>query len=146
MEHHIGIDVSPQLSSLRVLDAAGKVVREAKVASEPEALVAVLRKLGLILTRPCGSRSISLMDGTNRGVIPAPVRHLVLSFDPVRWEHGPGSTCQEKPLGPGFPNMLLRCMRVAAGDRRCAPRLFSHQQSAAARERTECPRSQPRSD
>ena len=39
MEHHVGIDVSLELSSLCVLDATGKVIREAKVASEPEALV-----------------------------------------------------------------------------------------------------------
>ncbi len=44
MEHHVGIDVSLELSSLCVLDTARKVVREAKVASEPEALVAFLRK------------------------------------------------------------------------------------------------------
>jgi len=36
MEHHVGIDVSLELSSLCVLDATGKVIREAKVASEPE--------------------------------------------------------------------------------------------------------------
>ena len=42
MEHHVGINVSPELSSLCVLDAIGKVIREAKVASEPEALVAFL--------------------------------------------------------------------------------------------------------
>ena len=47
MEHHVGIDVSLDLSSVCVLDAAGKVVREAKVASEPEALVAFLRGLEL---------------------------------------------------------------------------------------------------
>ena len=40
MEHYVGIDVSLELSSLCVLDASGKVVREAKVASEPESLVA----------------------------------------------------------------------------------------------------------
>ena len=51
MEHHVGIDVSLELSSLCVLDATGKVVREAKVASEPEALVAFLRGLGLVITR-----------------------------------------------------------------------------------------------
>ncbi len=51
MEHHVGIDVSLQLSSLCVLDAAGKVVREAKIASEPEAMFAFLRKLGLPIVR-----------------------------------------------------------------------------------------------
>ncbi len=29
MEHHVGIDVSLELSSLCVLDATGKVIREA---------------------------------------------------------------------------------------------------------------------
>ena len=51
MEHHVGIDVSLELSSLCVLDAAGKVVREAKVPSEPEALVAFLRGLELAIVR-----------------------------------------------------------------------------------------------
>ena len=51
MEHHVGIDVSLELSSLCVLDAAGKVIRETKVASEPEALVVFLRGLGLTIVR-----------------------------------------------------------------------------------------------
>ena len=51
MDHHVGIDVSLELSSLCVLDAGGKVVREAKVASEPKALVAFVRGLGLTITR-----------------------------------------------------------------------------------------------
>ena len=45
MEHYAGIDVSLELSSVCVVDAQGKIVREAKVASEPEALVASLRRL-----------------------------------------------------------------------------------------------------
>jgi hypothetical protein len=39
MEHFAGIDVSLEQSSACVVDGAGKIVREAKVASEPEALV-----------------------------------------------------------------------------------------------------------
>jgi hypothetical protein len=35
MEHYAGIDVSLEQSSLCVVDATGKIVREAKVASEP---------------------------------------------------------------------------------------------------------------
>ena len=42
MEHSVGIDVSLELSSLCVLDATGKIVWEARVPSEPEALVAFL--------------------------------------------------------------------------------------------------------
>jgi len=47
MEHYAGIDVSLELSSVCVVDAQGKIVREAKVASEPEALLAFFVSLGL---------------------------------------------------------------------------------------------------
>ena len=40
MDHYAGIDVSLECSSLCVVDASGKIVREAKVASDPEALIA----------------------------------------------------------------------------------------------------------
>ena len=46
MEHYAGIDVSLELSSVCVVDAQGKIVRETKVASEPEALVAFFASLG----------------------------------------------------------------------------------------------------
>ncbi len=51
MEHYAGIDVSLEQSSVCVVDASGKIVRESKVASEPEALVGYLRSLGLELSR-----------------------------------------------------------------------------------------------
>jgi transposase len=51
MEHYAGIDVSLERSSACVVDATGRIVREAKVASEPEALVGFFRQLGLPLTR-----------------------------------------------------------------------------------------------
>src|SRR6266498_1391879 len=40
MEHYAGIDVSLECSSVCIVDAMGKIVREGKVASEPEALIA----------------------------------------------------------------------------------------------------------
>jgi hypothetical protein len=36
VEHCVGIDVSLELSSVCVVDGRGKIVKEAKVASEPE--------------------------------------------------------------------------------------------------------------
>jgi transposase len=46
MKHHAGIDVSLELSSVCVVDASGKIVREDKVASEPGALIAWFGSLG----------------------------------------------------------------------------------------------------
>jgi transposase len=40
MDHYAGIDVSLECSSVCVVDASGKIARESKVASEPEALIA----------------------------------------------------------------------------------------------------------
>ena len=51
MEHYAGIDVSLEQSSVCVVDGTGRIVREARVASEPEALVRFLGQLGLVVTR-----------------------------------------------------------------------------------------------
>ena len=51
MEHYAGIDVSLECSSVCVVDANGKIVREAKVASEPQALIAWFGSLGFGLER-----------------------------------------------------------------------------------------------
>src|SRR3954469_14136222 len=42
MEHYAGLDVSVKETSVCIIDAAGKVIHEVKVATEPEALRAVL--------------------------------------------------------------------------------------------------------
>src|SRR4051795_12250317 len=51
VEHYAGIDVSLERSSVCVVDATVRIVREAKVASEPEALVDFSGRLGLPLAR-----------------------------------------------------------------------------------------------
>src|SRR5438128_10882418 len=51
MYHYAGIDVSLEYSSVCVVDASGKVVREAKVVSEPEALIGWFGSLGFELAR-----------------------------------------------------------------------------------------------
>ncbi|MDH2350813.1 IS110 family transposase [Bradyrhizobium sp. SSUT112] len=51
MDHYAGIDVSLECSSVCVVDATGKIVREAKPASEPEALIAWFRTPGFDLVR-----------------------------------------------------------------------------------------------
>ena len=51
MDYHAGIDVSLEASSVCVVDASGKIIREAKVLSEPENLIGWFRDLGLEMTR-----------------------------------------------------------------------------------------------
>ena len=51
MDHYAGIDVSLECSSVCVVDASGKIVREGKVASEPAALIVWFAALGFGLAR-----------------------------------------------------------------------------------------------
>src|SRR6478735_6680663 len=51
MEYYAGIDVSLESASLCVVDATGRIVREAKVASGPDTLIEWFRGLGIAVTR-----------------------------------------------------------------------------------------------
>src|ERR1700679_1387617 len=51
MEHYAGIDVSLELSSVCVVDAKGKIVKEAKISSDPVALLTFFRGLGIAIER-----------------------------------------------------------------------------------------------
>ena len=42
MDHFAGLDVSVRETSVCIVDETGKIVREVKLASEPDALVEVL--------------------------------------------------------------------------------------------------------
>ena len=77
MEHFAGIDVSLKDSSICVVDAAGRIVREAKVASEPEALVGFFGQLGLPLTR-IGLEAGPLSQGLHAGLTEAGFEAVLL--------------------------------------------------------------------
>ena len=51
MQYDAGIDVSLEPSSVCVVDAAGKIVKEAKVASDPHVLARCIKGLGFPVTR-----------------------------------------------------------------------------------------------
>src|SRR6201987_5243932 len=51
MDYYAGIDVSLECSSVCVVGAGGKIIREAKVAGEPGGLIAWFRSLGFDLAR-----------------------------------------------------------------------------------------------
>jgi len=50
VKHYAAIDVSLELSSVCIVDEAGKVVKESKVETHPDALVKFFEDLGLPLT------------------------------------------------------------------------------------------------
>src|SRR5215218_423270 len=86
MEHYAGIDVSLERSSLCVVDATGRIVREAKLASEPEALVAWFRGLGCEIARvgleagPLSQGLYAAMRDAGLGVELLETRHVRDAF------------------------------------------------------------------
>jgi transposase len=81
MEHYAGIDVSLEYSSVCVVDASGTIVRETKVASEPEALIAWFASLGLGLAR------IGLEAGPLSQWLYAAMRQAGLSVELLETRH-----------------------------------------------------------
>ena len=51
MTHYAGLDVSLEETAICVVDGTGRIVKEARAASEPAALVAALSKINLPLDR-----------------------------------------------------------------------------------------------
>ena len=70
-------------SSVCVVDAAGKVVREVKVASEPEALVGWFGALGLPMTR-IGLEAGPLSQWLQRGLMAARLAAVLLETRHVK--------------------------------------------------------------
>ena len=70
MEHYAGIDVSLESASLCVVDATGRIVREAKVASEPDVLPAVKKRIRArgVGVGHCGSSALNVQRQQLTGV------------------------------------------------------------------------------
>ena len=60
MDYFAGLEVSVKETSVCIVDDTGKIVREVKVASEPAALLAVL-KTHVDILRPQRAASLSLI-------------------------------------------------------------------------------------
>src|SRR5258708_33615711 len=81
MENYAGIDVSLELSSVCVVDAQGKIVKEAKVASEPEAVVAFFEALGFAVKR-IGLEAGPLSQWLHAGLKKAGLENVQLDTPP----------------------------------------------------------------
>ena len=86
MSYYAGIDVSLEQSSVCVLEGEGKIIREAKVASEPEALIEWFGALGIAMTRiglEAGPLSQWLYAAMNEAGLPVELletRHVRTAF------------------------------------------------------------------
>src|SRR3954470_187090 len=83
MEHYAGIDVSLEQSSVCVVDGTGRIVREAKVPSEPEALVGFFGQLGVVGAR-IGPRAGPLSQWLHRGLTEAGFGAVLLETRQVK--------------------------------------------------------------
>jgi transposase len=93
MEHYAAIDVSLEWSSVCVVDAAGQIVREAKVRSEREALAAFFAESGLTFAR-VGLKAGPLSQWLHAGLVEAGLPAILIETRHVK----AGARC---PVGQG---------------------------------------------
>jgi len=83
MEHYAAIDVSLEWSSICVVDAAGQIVREAKVRSEREALAAFFTESGLAFAR-IGLEAGPLSQWLHAGLVEAGLPAILIETRHVK--------------------------------------------------------------
>ncbi len=83
MEHYAGLDVSLEQTSVCLVDQQGQVVREVKVASEPEALIHFLRTQDLEIAR-VGLEAGPLSQWLHAGLVAAGYEAVLLETRHVK--------------------------------------------------------------
>lgn len=83
MEYYVGIDVSLKESSVCVVDGKGKIIREAKAASEPEALRGLISGIGFPVTR-IGMEAGPLSQWLRQGLVDAGLEVVLLETRHVK--------------------------------------------------------------
>jgi len=79
MQHYVGLDVSVKETSVCIVDKAGKVIREVKVATKPAEILAVLTEEALAIERiglEAGPLSQWLYAALAETVICVETRHM----------------------------------------------------------------------
>src|ERR687893_1395111 len=105
MEYFAAIDVSLELSSVCVVDGTGRIVREAKVASEPDALARHLRESGLVLTR-IGLEAGPLSHWLHAGLIEAGFEAVLLETRHVKAALGAMTMKTDRNDARGMAQMI----------------------------------------
>ena len=105
MEYFAAIDVSLELSSVCVVDGTGRIVREAKMASEPDALVGYLRGSGLGLTR-VGLEAGPLSQWLHAGLVEAGFETILLETRHVKAALGAMTVKTDRNDARGMAQML----------------------------------------
>ena len=103
MDHFAGLDVSVKETSVCIVDDTGRIVREVKVASEPEALLQVLgnptyrfKRIGL----EAGPLSQWLFSALAEAELPVSVSRRELGSDRRhRWGNRPTSLWIAEEIG-----------------------------------------------
>ena len=107
MDHFAGLDVSVKETSVCIVDDTGRIVREVRVASEPEALLAVLkspayrfRRIGLE-AGPLSQWLFSALAEAGLPVICVETRHMraVLKAQINKTDHEKGDRRAGAPTG-----------------------------------------------
>src|SRR5215204_3720120 len=103
MEHHAGLDVSLEETSVCIVDGAGKIIRETQVASEPEALVGYFSALEIKVV------CIGLEAGPFIAVVARCIDGSWLRGRPSR-----DAACEGSFIGNDGQNRPPRCARDCA--------------------------------
>ena len=78
MGYFAGLDVSLEETAICIVDEAGLIVREARVASDPEALIAFFRATGMAMER-VGLEACSLTAWLHQGLTEAGIAAICIA-------------------------------------------------------------------
>src|SRR5262249_60666476 len=84
MQHYVGLDLSVKETSVCIIDKAGKVIREVKVATKPVPILAVLTEEALAIER-IGLEAGAVSQGVCRGLAVGGVAGVCVGSRDLRW-------------------------------------------------------------
>jgi len=93
MRHYAGLDVSLEETAICVVDETGKVIRELRAASEPDALVETLAATGFTFER-VGLEACSLSSWLHQGLTRAGLPALCIETRAARRQW---ARCRTRP-------------------------------------------------